>query len=459
MNYKFNKRYRLVYATFFLPFILAFLSWLYFPEVSQWIVTYIFRHSNSGGPASIFWTVTARVLYSWYTFLAIGVAGAWLIASTLSRRKQVKSKHSFYPMVSFVVPSYNQEANVARCLTSLYNCAENYEGLSEVIVVDDGSNDHTFEAAWSAIRSSREQQPQCHGKVIRHSVNLGKIEALKTGVKRAQGGIIAIVDADSTWTPETLKKLVDYRLSNGKKAVTGYVHPSAPDQASSIYATLQQLEYSQGLSIGRCAQALGDNVLVVSGAIGIYDTDILREILDEKNIRTVTEDLEITLEMHRKGARVGYTSEASSTTVAPTSFKTLWNQRLRWFTGWLHNTLNIYKDLLEQKSWLTMLIWYCYIFEYIGALIDIAAIVTFPFLFWFAPDRINFALNLIVFIPYSLLIGIVAQAFALKYAYGEYNHSGLLYYIPLYPFLRLINIFARSKSLLNYIRGSNGRWH
>src|SRR3989337_3647966 len=97
---------------------------------------------------------------------------------------------------------------------------------------------------------------------------------------------------------------------------------------------LQRLEYSQGLSIGRCAQSLGDNVLVVSGAIGIYEANLLREILLEKNIRSVTEDLEITLEMHKKGAKVGYVSVAQSGTVAPTSLNALWNQRLRWFTGW-----------------------------------------------------------------------------------------------------------------------------
>jgi len=62
------------------------------------------------------------------------------------------------------------------------------------------------------------------------------------------------------------------------------------------------------LDISRCAQSLGNNVLVVSGAIGLYDADVLRGILNEKNIHLVTEDLEITLEMHERGAGVDYVS-------------------------------------------------------------------------------------------------------------------------------------------------------
>jgi cellulose synthase/poly-beta-1,6-N-acetylglucosamine synthase-like glycosyltransferase len=207
--------------------------------------------------------------------------------------------------------------------------------------------------------------------------------------------------------PDTLAKLVDYMLLNGKKAVTGYVHPSDGDAEVNPYVVLQQLEYSQGLGVVRCAQSLDDNVLVVSGAVGLYGASVLRGILNEKSLRSVTEDLEITLEMHKRGAGVGYASVATSSTIVPVSLNVLWSQRLRWFTGWLHNTLSIHKDLLIKKSWLTLLLWYCYVFEYGGAFIDLAAMFAFPFLFWFAPDRISFVLNLLVFVPYGLLIGFI----------------------------------------------------
>jgi cellulose synthase/poly-beta-1,6-N-acetylglucosamine synthase-like glycosyltransferase len=397
--------------------------------------------------------------YGWYTFLAIGVAGIWAVAATLSRVQHNRAKRLSYPMVSFVVPAHNEEKNVSRCLKSLFKCTEKYPELCEIIVVDDGSSDYTYEIAWATIEVNRRKYPKVRGKVVRHSANLGKVEAIKTGLDRALGSLIAIVDADSYWISNTLVKLVDYMLLNGKKAVTGYAHPTDGDAEVNPYVVLQQLEYSQGLGVARCAQSLGDNVLVVSGAIGLYDAGVLRGILDEKKVRSVTEDLEITLEMHKRGAGVGYIGVATSSTIVPTSFNMLWSQRLRWFTGWAHNTLSIHRNLLIKKSWLTLLLWYCYVFEFGGAFIDLAALFVFPFLFWLAPDRISFLLNLLVFVPYGLLIGVINQTIALKYAYDKHNYRSLLFYTSFYPILRLINILARLASSIKYLFGDDGSWH
>lgn len=460
MKFRLRKCSKVTYLVFCIPFILAYASWVYFPLLAQWLVTNIFKYEllSPLQQAGWLWYVAVRFFYTWYTFLAIGVAGVWAVAATFAKKKQEDRGKRCYPMVSFVVPAYNEEKNVSRCIRSLFRCAEEYNGLCEVIVVDDGSSDFTYEVAWASIELNRRRFPRVHGKVVRHSVNLGKVEAVQTGVNRALGSIIAVVDADSWWKSDTLLRLVEYMLSNGKKAVTGYVHPSDGDAEVNPYVVLQQLEYSQGLGISRCAQSLGSNVLVVSGAIGLYDADILREILNEKSIRSVTEDLEITLEMHKRGANVGYVNVAKGSTVAPLSFNVLWTQRLRWFTGWLHNTLSIHKDLLVRKTWLTSLLWYCYVFEYAGAIIDLAALGAFPFLFWLAPDRIFFVLNLLIFVPYGFLIGAINQAIALKYAYNRHNYRSLLFYTPFYPILRLINIFARLTSSVKYFCGDHGNW-
>jgi len=449
----------LLYLTLCLPFILAYASWRFFPLIANWLVTQIFNYSASQQPPNPLWLAITGFFYAWYTFLAIGIAGVWALIATYTRIKQSRIKKPSYPMVSFIIPAYNEEKNVSRCINSLFKCAEKYDGLCEIIVVDDGSTDCTYEIAWATIELNRKKHPATRAKVVRHTSNLGKIEAIKTGVSKALGSLIAVVDADSSWKQDTLVKLVDYMLLNGKKAVTGYVHPTDGDEETSPYIILQQLEYSQGLGIARCAQSLGDKVLVVSGAIGLYDAETLRKIFAEKSLRSVTDDLEITLEMHKRGANVGYVSTAKSITVAPTTLSVLWSQRLRWFTGWLHNTLEIHKDLLLKRSWLTLLLWYCYIFEYGGAFIDLTAITAFPFIFWFAPDRIHFILNLLIFAPYGLMIGVINQAIALKYAYNNHNHRALLFYTPFYPIIRFINITARLTSIAYYATGNKRNWH
>jgi hypothetical protein len=114
---------------------------------------------------------------------------------------------------------------------------------------------------------------------------------------------------------------------------------------------------------------------------------------------------------------------------------------------------------MVKRSWLTVLLWYCYAFEFAGAFIDLAAVIAFPLLWWFAPNPLQFGLNLVVFVPYGLLIGVVFQSIALKFAYGSYTSGNLLLYTPLYPLLRFVNVLARSRSVLSYLMGSNGKWH
>lgn len=362
-------------------------------------------------------------------------------------------------MVSFVIPAFNEETNIAQCVNSLLECADKYDGNCEVIVIDDGSTDFTYEAAWQTVQAWKSEcKCRVRFKVMRHMINLGKTEALRTGVNSALGQLIAVVDGDSQWDSKALRKLVDALMLNEKKAVTGYIHPQAKGKAGFLIS-FQQLEYSQGLAIDRCAQSLGHRVLVVPGAIGLYDAEMLRQVLVEGEIHSVVEDSEITLTIHKRGARVGYVSGACSTTEAPVSLGLLWRQRLRWFIGWLHNVLKIHGDLFRGRSWLSGLLWCGLVFEFMGAFVDLAAVIAFPLLWLFAPDAVNFGLNLIVFAAYGLLIGLVNQAIALKFAYGRFNHDLLLRYTPFYPLLWIINVFARIRSIIAYISGNSGKWH
>ena len=452
-------RKKIAIALFAIPIVLAFLSWAYFPSVSQFVITNVFGYSAREEAASVLWRALIGFFYSWYTFLAIGAGGVWIVAAFLARKKSLGKKVDFYPLVSFVVPGYNEEENVKRCIASLTKCAEEYLGSCEIIVVDDGSTDLTYESALLTARGIRASHPRISCRVSRHMVNLGKTEALKTGVNKALGQVVAVVDADSEWTPSALRSLIDDLLSNGKKAITGYIHPRTEDGKNGLFVALQRLEYSQGLAIDRCGQSLGNLVLVVPGAIGVYDAHLFRDIVTDVKLRSVTEDSEITLEMHKRGARIGYLSSAVSGTNVPTAFKSLWRQRLRWFTGWLHNLFGIHSDLLRRRSWLSALLWYSLVFESGGAFVDLAAILAFPFLFWFAPDRLNFMFNLVVFAVYGLLINIVSQAVALKFAYGKANYGGLLWYAPLFPVLWVVNVFARLWSVFGYVFGKRGKWH
>lgn len=454
-----SKTRKLSYFLLALPIFISIFLWKFLPPFAQQLSETLFNYEPVSQPASWLWTATITFYYSWFTFLGIGVGGLLVVGAWLARRSATSRSSNFYPMVSFVVPAFNEEKQLPRCIESLYKCADNYSGPVEIIVVDDGSVDNTYEIGVASIQFNKRSFPHVRGKTIRHMVNLGKVEALKTGVNRALGQLIAIVDADSWWQPTTLDSLVRYLRANGKAAATGFVHPSDSGEDENPLIILQQLEYSQGLGIFRCAQTLGNAVSVVPGAIGIFYSDVLRNILNGQDLLSVAEDSEITLELQKRDYGVGYLSSTRSGTSAPSNLKDFWHQRIRWFVGWLHNILLIHRDVLSTRSWLSLLLWYCLVVEYFGAFIEFSAFLGFPLLFWFAPDRIMFLLNLFWFGSYALAVGIIFQAIALRFAYGECNHRWLLYYTPFYSFLWFVNLMARLFSVLSYVVGFKGKWH
>jgi len=252
--------------------------------------------------------------------------------------------------------------------------------------------------------------------------------------------------------------LINFVNAEPQKAVTGYIHPTGGNHERNLFVVFQQQEYSHSLAVFRCAQALKNAVFVVPGPIGLQEADKLREIFNEKSVRSVTEDMEVTLEMHRRGIDVGYAENARSVTIAPTSLGMFWNQRLRWFTGGLHNMLEIHRDMLFKNSWISLLLWYSLIVEYGGAILEVATLFGLPLLYWFAPDRTFFLYNLLTFLVLVLIVGAVYQAIALKFAYNSFNHGKLLLYMPLYLVLRFINVFARFTCLIKYTSGDRGSW-
>jgi cellulose synthase/poly-beta-1,6-N-acetylglucosamine synthase-like glycosyltransferase len=289
--------------------------------------------------------------------------------------------------------------------------------------------------------------------------NLGKAEALRTGVNKAMGEYIAIVDADTFWDPHGLTELVDYMHATKTLAASGYIHPSDGLSERKLFVVLQQLEYSQGLGVLRRAEALGNAITVVPGPMGLYRSEVLRQLLNDKQAKSVTEDLEVTLEMQKKKMKIGYNDNARSTTIAPTALRRFWRQRLRWSIGWLHNQLEIHKDLLLERRWLTLLLWYILVPGFFGAALELIALLSIPVFFWFAPDRTFFLLNLVMFMLLVLVVGVVQQTLALKFAYNHYNYRRLLWYTPLYYMLRLVNIFAKFTTLIQYAMGKKGTWH
>jgi len=99
------------------------------------------------------------------------------------------------PAISIVVPAFNEEEGIGRGLDRMIEMK--LHERFEVIYVDDGSTDNTY----SIIR----QYPvQC----LRHNINKGYGAALKTGIRRAKGEKVVILDSDGQHDPKYIETLI-----------------------------------------------------------------------------------------------------------------------------------------------------------------------------------------------------------------------------------------------------------
>ncbi|TMK62188.1 MAG: glycosyltransferase family 2 protein [Actinobacteria bacterium] len=101
------------------------------------------------------------------------------------------------PLISFVVPAYNEASSLQDVLQRVYTLPLR----AEVIAVDDGSTDRTAEIL--------ERFAESHGLiVIRHERNRGKGAAVRTGIARSTGEVVLIQDADMEYDPSDVPDLI-----------------------------------------------------------------------------------------------------------------------------------------------------------------------------------------------------------------------------------------------------------
>jgi dolichol-phosphate mannosyltransferase len=118
------------------------------------------------------------------------------------------------PTLSIVVPAYNEEQTLVRCIDRVLAMADQHLDL-EVLIVDDASRDRTL------ARATEIAAVHAAVRVIHHDVNQGKGAALHTGFRHATGDFVAVQDADLEYNPEDLKRLIGPLLSGAADVVIG----------------------------------------------------------------------------------------------------------------------------------------------------------------------------------------------------------------------------------------------
>ena len=108
------------------------------------------------------------------------------------------------PDISVVVPLYNEQESLPELLAWIRRVMEANSYSFEVIFIDDGSSDNS----WNIVRSLRRNDPNVRG--IRFRRNYGKSAALYCGFEAARGNVVITMDADLQDSPDEIPEL--YRM-------------------------------------------------------------------------------------------------------------------------------------------------------------------------------------------------------------------------------------------------------
>lgn len=143
------------------------------------------------------------------------------------------------PLVSVVLPVYNGELFLAECVRSIRDQQGFYD--FEVIVIDDGSTDRSFEIL----------EAECDERflLLRQKQNRGLITGLNIGCRRAQGKYIARMDADDIMLPDRLVSQFNFMERNPLIAVSGgyfdYINEDGETVGDALKFPVQPIEVKE----------------------------------------------------------------------------------------------------------------------------------------------------------------------------------------------------------------------
>ncbi len=321
------------------------------------------------------------------------------------------------PTISVIAPAYNESRTIIdniRTLLSLYY--NNYE----VIVVNDGSSDDSLQKMIEAyelekvnyyfdyqipckrIRGVYKSQNRSFKKLtVVDKVNGGKADSLNAGLNVSKNRLVVSIDADSIMEPDALLKMVKPFMEAKDKKVIGAGgvirianscevsggHIKKIHLPGKFLPRAQVMEYTRAFLMGRMAWSELDGLLLISGALGMFDREV---VIESGGYRTDTvgEDMELVVRIRRHMADqkikydVVYIPDPLCWTEVPDTVKILARQRSRWTRGTMETLITHRRLFLNRKYGKLGLLGYPYwlVFEYLAPIIEFLGILWFIFL-------------------------------------------------------------------------------
>ena len=281
----------------------------------------------NGVTTIIHWLFLVGIILGIGRLLFIGVLA--IIQRWVKRRADYDP--GFSPSVAVVVPAHNEAKVIVQTIASLLAC--DHPEQFEIIVVDDGSSDKTYEV----VREMFADEPRVRAFT---KENGGKPSALNFGVAQTRAEIVVALDADTVFTRDAILKLVRHFARQDVGAVAGNAKVG---NRINLLTRWQALEYITSQNLDRRAFDVLNCITVVPGSIGAWRRELIERMGGFTDL-TLAEDADLTLSIRRQGYSVVYEDEAMALTEAPDTVRGFISQRYRWMYGtmqaaWKHRDI------------------------------------------------------------------------------------------------------------------------
>ncbi len=430
-------------------------------------------------------------------YLVMLLIALWTSAAHLRHLESIRfdwiKRSPLAPPITILVPAHNEQKSICTAVRNLLDL--DYPEL-EVIVVNDGSADSTLQMMQqefglrlvravyipqvmsAPVRGLYRSDVDTRLVVVDKESAGSKADAVNAGLNAATSPYMCVVDADSVLESDALLRIMVPVLADPKRVVSvgGIIRVLNGSELEGgrmrrvrlprkSIEVIQVVEYLRAFLIGREAWARGNMLMIISGAFGVFRTDLVRAIGGYRSC-AIGEDFDLVARLHRhlldKGEdySIQFVPDPVCWTEVPSDLQSLGRQRARWHKGLL-DVLWPNKDMLFRPRYGLigcLALPYLWLFELLAPVIEIGGIATILLAAYLGALSSAFFLQFILFgyaFATMISIGSVLQE---ELTYKRYNDWQDVARLVSYCFLehfpyRQLHMIWRLQGLWQYLRG------
>lgn len=351
-------------------------------------------------------------------------------------------KPEAWPLVSIIVPAYNEEVDAVSSLQNLLH--QNYPNFN-IVFVNDGSKDHTYERVCQAFKGHPKMQ-------LLTKPNGGKASALNYGIAHTNAEFIVCIDADTKLYPNAISIMMRHFFADKKKTVGAVAGNVKVGNQCNVLTRWQAIEYTTSQNFDRLAYSAINAITVVPGAIGAFRKKAIEDA-GGLTTDTLAEDCDLTIRILRAGYTIENENHAIALTEAPENLKQFIKQRTRWCFG-IMQTFWKNRDAMFLRKYKGLGLWALpnmLVFQFIIPTISpLADVLMFIGLFSGNAGKV---------LLYYLLFLLVDASISIMAYFHEHEKPWVLFWlIPQRLCYRWLMYFVLFKSYKKAIKGELQSW-